>query len=267
MAENAMLDSEKFNWVSPKNLLSHTFKILELYPGHLNVYGDIGNSTVLKSRFEMYGLKAKIVEHNVGDKFPEPDQFDLILGGGGQDKQQMLIKDDLLANKEKIREAADKGVPMLVICGMYQLFGNYFEPIQGQRIDGLEILDVFTVGKVDRLIGNIITKSSSFGELVGYENHSGQTYLNKGATPLAQKVLLGEGNNYDEDTEGCIKNNVIGTYLHGPLLPKNPKLSDFLIDRATENLLGKPVQLTSIKADAVDEVSLIARSAVFEAGR
>jgi CobQ-like glutamine amidotransferase family enzyme len=136
-----------------------------------------------------------------------------------------------------LRDLADRGTPMLVVCGLYQLFGKYFETLDGYRIPGIGIFDAITVGRKQRLIGNIVEDSSDFGAIIGYENHSGQTFLRGGTQPLAE-VSRGEGNNLDDSTEGARMNNVIGTYLHGSLLPKNPDIADFLIHRATELRYG-----------------------------
>ena len=133
---------------------------------------------------------------------------------------------------------AEKGTPMLVICGLYQLFGNEFRTIGGQVLPGIGIFDAVTVGGEERLIGNIVEESSEFGTIIGYENHSGLTTLSGTTEPLA-KVTKGEGNNKDDEFEGARVHNVVGTYLHGSLLPKNPAISDFLIQKAAENKYGE----------------------------
>jgi hypothetical protein len=126
---------------------------------------------------------------------------------------------------------------MLMICGLYQLFGKFFKTASGEIIQGIGLLDIETYGKSERLIGNIITFSDEFGEIIGYENHSGQTYLGEGVKPLG-RVRLGAGNNIEDDTEGAIYKNVIGSYLHGSLLPKNPNIADFLIEKAVTRKYG-----------------------------
>lgn len=211
-------------------------KIVHLYSHDMNVYGDRGNILCLTKRLEWYGYKPVLIQYNQGDNFP--DDADVIVGGGGQDSGQNKIYKDLLSTREKIKKLADKNVPMLVICGMYQLFGNYFKTIDGKMINGIGLFDIKTYGKNERLIGNILTYSEQFGEIIGYENHSGQTYLEKNIKPLG-KVLLGAGNNLTDSIEGARYKNVIGSYLHGSLLPKNPIIADFLIKQAVINRYGK----------------------------
>ena len=201
----------------------------------MNIYGDYGNALVLQRRIAAHGYTPIMHTYDPGDEFPE--RVDLIVGGGGQDSGQTKIQDDLLAISEKLHKLADDNVPMLMICGLYQLFGHYFQTAQGEKIMGVGILDVTTYGKSERLIGNIIAESPEFGAIVGYENHSGQTFLGNNATPLAN-VTLGAGNNTDDATEGARYNNVIGSYLHGSLLPKNPAIADFLIRKAAERIYG-----------------------------
>jgi CobQ-like glutamine amidotransferase family enzyme len=202
----------------------------------MNIYGDYGNILVLKKRLEKYGYQPEILEYNPGDTFP--DDIDIVVGGGGQDSGQSKIQKDLMKIGKKLQELADTGTPMLVVCGLYQLFGNFFKTSDGEKIEGIGLLDIETYGKTERLIGNIITISDEFDEIIGYENHSGQTFLGKGVVPLG-KVRLGAGNNMIDGTEGARYSNVIGTYLHGSLLPKNPKIADFLIEQAIFKKYGK----------------------------
>lgn len=210
--------------------------ILHLYPRDMNIYGDFGNILVLKRRLEWSGYKVEVVEYNQGDDFPT--EVDLIVGGGGQDSGQNKIQTDLMLIEQKLRKLAEANIPMLMICGLYQLFGKFFETSSGDTIKGVGILDVETFGKPERLIGNIIVDSPEFGEIIGYENHSGQTFLGRGAKPLGQ-VRVGAGNNMTDGTEGARYKNVIGSYLHGSLLPKNPNLADFLIEQAVINKYGE----------------------------
>lgn len=210
--------------------------IVQLYPRDMNIYGDSGNVLVLRRRLEKYGYTPVVIDYNPGDEFPE--DVDLIVGGGGQDSGQEIVQADLQAIGPKLHALADKEIPMLMICGLYQLFGAFFETAEGARIDGIGILDIETYGKSERLIGNIITKSSEFGTIVGYENHSGQTFLGSNVTPLAE-VVLGAGNNTQDAHEGARYKNVIGSYLHGSLLPKNPAIADFLLLTAMQNKYGE----------------------------
>lgn len=208
--------------------------ILHLYPRDMNIYGDHGNILVLKRRLEQYGYRADVIEYNPGDTLPK--QIDIIVGGGGQDSGQTKIHDDLLKISPKLKELAKQGTPMLMVCGMYQLFGKVFITAEKEEIIGIGIFDAETHAGKERLVGNIVVDSSEFGQIIGYENHSGQTYLGV-AKPLAT-VIKGAGNNVKDGHEGARYKNVIGTYLHGSLLPKNPKIADFLIKTAAVNRHG-----------------------------
>jgi CobQ-like glutamine amidotransferase family enzyme len=213
-----------------------TITLLQLYPRDMNIYGDWGNALVLKRRLEWHGYRVNLLEYNPGDEFPE--QVDLIVGGGGQDSGQTKIGADLLAIAPKLHALADDDVPMLMICGLYQQFGHFFKTKDGTIIKGIGLLDVETVGGDERMIGNIVTTNEEFGLIVGYENHSGLTTLGDGATPLGT-VIRGAGNNNRDETEGARYRNVIGTYLHGSLLPKNPAIADWLIERAVTRKYGE----------------------------
>ncbi|HEU4830577.1 MAG TPA: glutamine amidotransferase [Candidatus Saccharimonadales bacterium] len=209
--------------------------ILHLYPRDMNIYGDYGNILTLKRRLEWRGYTTKIIDYNQGDSFP--DDIDILVGGGGQDSGQNKIQADLLKIAPRLKKLADDGTPMLVICGLYQLFGTFFETIEGDVIEGIDLFDAKTYGRAERLTGNIIVNSQQFGDIVGYENHSGQTFLGKNAAVLG-RVRLGAGNNVTDVSEGARYKNVIGSYLHGPLLPKNPKIADFLIETAVAKRYG-----------------------------
>lgn len=217
-----------------------TINILHLYPKEMNLYGDHGNVVALQKRCEWRGISTKVIHHELGDKLPE--KIDIIFGGGGQDSGQSKIERDLQIIAPKLKRMIDSGTPALVVCGLYQLFGNYFETTNGQRIKGAGILDLYTTAGPDRLIGNITINTPDFGEVVGYENHSGLTYLNETATAFGT-VVQGAGNNGVDLTEGIRCQNCIGTYLHGPILPKNPRIADFLIAQALQNKTGKSQKL------------------------
>lgn len=209
--------------------------VVLLYPKDMNIYGDSGNVLTLTKRIECYGYEPVIHEYNQGDEWPE--HVDIILGGGGQDSGQRKIQEDFAKRGDTLRELADDGTPMLVVCGLYQLFGKYFETQDGYRIPGIGVFDTVSIGRKKRLIGNIVEDSGDFGTIIGYENHSGQTFLRNGAQALAT-VNEGDGNNLDDATEGARVNNVIGTYLHGSLLPKNPAIADYLIKHAAQKRYG-----------------------------
>jgi hypothetical protein len=234
--------------------MKNKIRILHLYPKDMNIYGDNGNVLVIQKRLKWRGIETEILKYNPGDKFP--DDVDIIIGGGGQDSGQLKVQDNLLKIGPILHELANKNVPMLMICGLYQLFGHYFKTLEGVEIKGIGLLDITTVGNNERLIGNIVCKSKKFGEIVGYENHSGQTFLGKNVTPLST-VVQGAGNNMSDKYEGAIYNNVIGTYLHGSLLPKNPHIADFLISKALENK-GLDISLKSIDDSLSDKARKVA---------
>jgi len=202
----------------------------------MNIYGDWGNVLVLKRRLEWHGYNPIVLEYNQGDDFP--DKVDIIIGGGGQDSGQDSVQADLLKIGPKLHELARDDTPMLIICGLYQLFGRFFKAADGHVIEGIRLLDIETHGGKERLIGNITTKSHTFGEIIGYENHSGQTFLDRRVKPLGI-VQKGAGNNGHDPTEGVRYKNIIGSYMHGSLLPKNPAIADFLIEKAVTKRYGE----------------------------
>lgn len=215
--------------------MTKTLRILHLYSHDMNIYGDWGNVLTLKRRAEWHGYKTELLEYNPGDTFP--DDVDIVVGGGGQDSGQHIVQEDLQRIAPTLTKLAEGGTPMLVICGLYQLFGNFFRTRDNMTIPGIGIFDVETHGGPERLIGNIITESPEFGQIIGYENHSGLTYLGKNTEPLG-KVIRGAGNNGQDESEGARYKNVLGSYLHGSLLPKNPAIADFLIEKAAVKKFG-----------------------------
>ena len=226
-------------------MIHQKITVLQLYPKDMNIYGDYGNLLVLQRRLEWYGYEPVIIHYNVGDFFPS--NVDIIVGGGGQDSGQESIHEDLITIGPKLKALADSGVPMLMVCGLYQLFGTFFKTLAGKKLDGIGILDIETFGTNERLIGNIITSSAEFGDIIGYENHSGQTFLGKNSVPLAT-VIKGAGNNSKDGHEGARYKNVIGTYLHGSILPKNPRIADFLIHTAVSRKYG------DFSTDVIDDL-------------
>ena len=221
----------------------YELNILELYPKDMNIYGDSGNVLVLKKRAEKRNISVNILSYNIGDSFPK--NVDIVVAGGGQDSGQEKVNKDLLKIKDKLKKLAEKYTPMLLICGSYQLFGNYFRTNEGKVLKGIGILNAYTEATNERMVGNIITESVPFGEIIGYENHSGKTTLEGDTLPLGL-VKLGAGNNGEDNTEGARYKNVIGTYLHGSLLPKNPRIADFLISEAMAKKY--PDDFTKLKA-------------------
>lgn len=211
-----------------------TLRILHLYPREMNIYGDWGNVLTVMRRAQWHGYKVELVEHHPGKPFPQ--DIDIIIGGGGQDSGQSVVKDDLLRIADDLHKLADDNVPMLMICGLYQLFGRFFQTASGEKIQGIGIFQMETHAGPTRLIGNIVTKTP-FGELIGYENHSGLTTLDDDQ-PALGTVQKGAGNNGTDKTEGAIYKCVFGSYLHGSLLPKNPLLADSLVEAAAFRKFG-----------------------------
>jgi CobQ-like glutamine amidotransferase family enzyme len=210
-------------------------RICHLYPDLLNLYGDRGNIMVLVARARRRGIEVAVRDAGLDDEIG-PDDADLFFIGGGEDRQQRIAVGDLVGRKRAPLEAAvADGAVMLAVCGGYQLIGNYYRPAEGEDLPGLGLVDLWTEHAgpaAPRLIGNLVVQPDG-GEppLVGFENHGGRTYLGAGARPLG-RVISGYGNNGTDHTEGAVAGRVYGTYLHGPLLPKNPAFADRLIREA-----------------------------------
>ena len=232
---------------------SDCLKILYLYPDMLELYGDYGNIQVLKYRIESRGYKAIIDRYSIGDATPNFNDYDIVFAGGGADNEQSILANDLIKYKDNIKEAVNNGVFFLLICGAYQLFGKYYKGVEGNIIPGLEVFDYYTVANPDRkkrCIGNIVIDAnlSSSNDIIktkviGFENHGGQTF---DISASFGNVLFGNGNKFGDSEEGFFQNNVIATYLHGPLLSKNPELCDYIIKycldrRYNENVILEPL--------------------------
>ena len=232
---------------------SDCLKILYLYPDMLELYGDYGNIQVLKYRIESRGYKAIIDRYSIGDAAPNFNNYDIVFAGGGADNEQSILANDLIKYKDNIKEAVNNGVFFLLICGAYQLFGKYYKGVEGNIIPGLEVFDYYTVANPDRkkrCIGNIVIDAnlSSSNDIIktkviGFENHGGQTF---NISDSFGNVLFGNGNKFGDSEEGFFQNNVIATYLHGPLLSKNPELCDYIIKycldrRYNENVILEPL--------------------------
>lgn len=224
-------------------------KILYLYPDILELYGDFGNIQVLKYRIEKRGYKAIIDQYSIGDEAPDFSSYDLVFAGGGADNEQSILSEDLIKYKENIKKALDSGVFFLLICGAYQLFGKYYKGVEGNIIPGLEIFDYYTEAINDRkkrCIGNIVlevTLDDKKTKVIGFENHGGQTY--DISTPFGN-VLFGNGNKFQDTHEGFFRKNVIATYLHGPLLSKNPELCDYIIKHCLERKYNEDIILQDL---------------------
>lgn len=218
--------------------------IAHLYPELLNLYGDIGNIITLKKRCEWRGIEVEFEEIHARD---EINEHDLYFIGGGQDKQQEEVADILFKHKWFLTAERDKGSVFLGICGGYQLFGHYYQPHDKEKLKGISLIDAYTVAGGKRFIGNVTAKTSFLTPetLVGFENHSGLTYLQGNTKPLAI-VATGSGNNGEDKTEGARFKNVFGTYLHGSFLPKNPHFADYLIELALEKRYGEKIKLNPL---------------------
>lgn len=233
-----------------------------LYPDLMSTYGDRGNIICLQKRCQWRGIEAEIKEISLNTKYQILNTCDLLFMGGAQDRQQKIAGDDLFQNKGPvIKKMIEDNIPGLFICGAYQFLGNYYQPAEGEKILGLGIFDLYTKHSgfdKERCVGNIVIKLNKnynnyngYNSLVGFENHGGRTYLGKGAEPLGS-VMVGYGNNGEDETEGCVYKNAIGTYLHGPILPKNPYLADWLIKTAFEKKYQNKIELEKLD-DALEE--------------
>lgn len=218
--------------------------IAHLYPKLLNLYGDLGNIITLKKRCEWRGIDVEIEEIGIGDKIKDHDLYFI---GGGQDKQQEEVASELYYHKSELHEQRNKGAVILGICGGYQLFGHYYQPHDKDKLIGISLMDAYTVAGKKRFIGNVTIKTDFLNPntLVGFENHSGLTFLQGETKPLG-RVVVGNGNNSQDGFEGGRYMNVFGTYLHGSLLPKNPHFADYLIELALEKRYGEKIKLSQL---------------------
>ncbi|MGL4850861.1 MAG: type 1 glutamine amidotransferase [Clostridium sp.] len=216
--------------------------ISHLYPDLLNVYGDVGNILILKQRAERRGIKVNIINTSLNDTF-NPDEFDIVFFGGGQDYEQSIVSEDLkTAKREGLQKYVEDGKVLLAICGGYQLLGNYYRAPNGEKLEGLKILDIYTEGGETRFIGNTVIYNEEFNQTyVGFENHSGRTFIND-LKPLG-KCIEGHGNNGEDGYEGCVYKNTFCTYFHGSLLSKNPELADKFLTLALEKKYNKEISL------------------------
>ncbi|KKR72222.1 MAG: CobB/CobQ domain protein glutamine amidotransferase [Candidatus Roizmanbacteria bacterium GW2011_GWB1_40_7] len=204
----------------------------------MSTYGDRGNIIVLQKRCEWRGIGVHIDCHGIDSPVSQITRADVLFMGGAQDRQQDMVSKDIAGKKtEEIRHKIEKGTPGLFICGAYQFLGKYYKAADGTKISGLGIFDLYTEHSGDqeeRLIGNIVVKPELLAHrnmrYVGFENHGGRTYLGNGVKPFA-RVIRGFGNNGEDGFEGAVYNNAIGSYFHGPLLPKNPFIADWLLEK------------------------------------
>lgn len=225
-----------------------------LYPDLMNIYGDRGNIIVLTKRCEWRGIDVEVKRINPDTYEKEIKSSDLLFMGGAQDRQQKIVADDLRKKSKVISEMVEMGIPGLFICGAFQFLGKYYKEADGSIIEGLGIFDLHTINpgyKSKRLIGNVLVETEKQYDpkfsryLVGFENHGGRTYLGKDVKPIG-RVVKGFGNSGEDGTEGAVYKNSFGSYLHGPILPKNPHFADYLIAKALEIKYKEKVQLAPL---------------------
>ena len=213
-----------------------TLRVAHLYPELLNLYGDGGNILVLRKRLEWRGIACEVREVHIDDR-PSFSDVDIVFIGGGSDREQRIVCEHLLAERSELAAYVEDGGVLAAVCGGYQLLGHSY--LMGdEKVEGLSLVDLYTDRGSPRLIGNIAIESRiSAQPIVGYENHGGRTHLGEGVEPLG-RVVHGHGNDGESGYEGCLYKNIVGTYIHGPLLPKNPGVADDLIGRALERRCG-----------------------------
>lgn len=224
-------------------------RIAHLYASLMNIYADRGNIIALTQRCRWRGIEAVVGEFGLGEE-PVWDEYDFFYLGGGQDREQQLVCRDLAGIGKGLVAAVEEGAALLAICGGYQLLGEYYRTAAGETMEGVGLFAAWTEAGQRRLIGNVVVEAElgSGGvrlKLAGFENHSGKTYLREGAQPLG-RVISGFGNNAEDGTEGIIHKNAVGTYMHGPLLPKNAAFNDYLLKKALEWRYGAGVQLPQL---------------------
>jgi CobQ-like glutamine amidotransferase family enzyme len=239
-------------------------RLVHLYPDLMSVYGDRGNVLALVRRAEWRGIPISLRQVSLGDTL-DSSEMDLVFFGGGQDREQAVVSPDFLEQKgEAVRQAVLGGAALLSVCGGYQLLGTSYTTVDGQELPGAGLFDVRSVPGPRRHIGNVLVETSLGGEwrtLVGFENHSGRTYLGPDVQPLG-KVIVGAGNNGEDGFEGAVYRTAIGCYLHGSLLPKNPWLADFLLAAALAHRLSHPVSLDPLDDHLENEAHAAAAARV-----
>lgn len=224
--------------------LERPLRIVHLYPDALNLYGDGGNIASLSKRCSWRGISCRVDQVLMGQALDLTDA-DIVLLGGGADRDQLAVCRELQAQREKVEAYVEEGGALLAICGGYQLLGHYYM-MGGERVEGLHVLDIETTAGTTRLIGNVAIESPVCDTpIVGFENHAGRTVLGAGEKPLGRAMIHGTGNNGEDGGEGVLHDGVVGTYLHGPILPKNPGVTDWLIERALRRR-GEKVELAPL---------------------
>jgi CobQ-like glutamine amidotransferase family enzyme len=241
-----------------------------LYPDYLNIYADRGNIAVLSRRAAWRGHELDVRPISVGEPV-NPGEHDLLYIGGGQDREQALVAQDLLAKAAGVRESVAEGAAVLAVCGGYQLLGRAYRDLAGADLPGIGLFPLDTVAGDTRMIGDVLLdcelEPGVRRTLAGFENHAGRTRLDPGAQPLG-RVVAGFGNDGESGWEGCRVGRAVGTYLHGPLLPRNPWLADWLLAQALAHRLGEPPELAPLVDELEDEAHEVsARRAETRGGR
>jgi CobQ-like glutamine amidotransferase family enzyme len=233
-------------------------RVGHLYPDYLNIYADRGNMAVLARRAEWRGHALEVTSVSMGDALV-PGAHDLLYVGGGQDREQALVAVDLAAKGDALRAAVADGAAVLAVCGGYQLLGRSYRDVAGTELPGVGLLPLETVAGERRMIGDVLLDCAWAGQtLAGFENHAGRTHLDPGAEPLG-RVVHGFGNDGESGAEGCRAGLVAGTYLHGPLLPRNPWFADWLLAQALAHASGgEPSDLEPLDDDLELEAHSVA---------
>jgi CobQ-like glutamine amidotransferase family enzyme len=230
-------------------------RVAHLYPDYLNIYADRGNIAVLSRRAALRGHELEVAAVSLGQALPE-GAFDLVYIGGGQDREQSLVAPDLAEKAEAVRRIVDEDAPLLAVCGGYQLLGRGYSARDGSVLPGTGLFPHETVAGTRRMIGDVLLECElEPGErrfLAGFENHAGRTLLDPGAVPLG-RVVAGFGNDGESGYEGCRTGNAIGTYLHGPLLPRNAWLADWLLSKALAHATGREPRALPRVPDGLEE--------------
>ena len=241
-----------------------------LYPDYLNIYADRGNIAVLWRRAAWRGHEVEVRPVSIGDPV-HPGEHDLLYIGGGQDREQALVAQDLLAKAAGVLEAAGEGAAVLAVCGGYQLLGRSYRDFHGTDLPGIGLFPFDTVAGTMRMIGDVLLECELEPgvrrTLAGFENHAGRTQLDRGAEPLG-RVVAGFGNDGESGFEGCRVGRAVGTYLHGPLLPRNPWLADWLLTQALAHRVGEAPELAPLADELEEEAHAVsARRAETRGGR
>jgi CobQ-like glutamine amidotransferase family enzyme len=241
-----------------------------LYPDYLNIYADRGNIAVLSRRAAWRGHELDVRSISIGERV-DPGEHDLLYIGGGQDREQALVAQDLLVKAAEVRESVAEGAAVLAVCGGYQLLGRSYRDFHGAELPGIGLFPFDTVAGDTRMIGDVLLECELEPgvrrTLAGFENHAGRTHLDASAQPLG-RVVAGFGNDGASGWEGCRVGRAVGTYLHGPLLPRNPWFADWLLEQALARRLGESPELTPLDDELEEEAhSISARRAETRGGR